>query len=53
MATLTVSVPAQNATQYLHEIIRQINEGMTSGHVDAETNWEVVDWDDEAADDLA
>lgn len=52
MATLHITVPAHEATNYLHEVIRQIQSGMTSGLVDASTNWEVADWDDEAADNL-
>lgn len=53
MAVLTVTVPAHRTTDYLNEVIAQIGAGNTSGHVDATTHWEVSDWDDEAADDLA
>jgi hypothetical protein len=52
MATLRITVPAAQATEYLHEVIRQIDSGCTAGYVDAETHWEVEEWDDEAADDL-
>ena len=49
MATLRINVPASEATNYLHQVINDIENGCTSGHVDAETNWEVAEWDDEAA----
>lgn len=52
MAKLIINVPAAAATDYLEEVVGQINNGFTSGHVAANTNWD-IEWDtDESADDL-
>ena len=52
MAKLIINVPAAAATDYLGEVVDQINNGFTSGHVDVNTNWD-IEWDtDESADDL-
>lgn len=52
MAKLIINVPAADATDYLEEVIGQINNGCTSGHVNANTNWD-IEWDpDESSDNL-
>jgi len=52
MAKIVICVPAGAVTDYLEEVIGQINDGFTSGHVDANTNWD-VEWDtNESVDDL-
>lgn len=52
MAKIIINVAAGDATDYLEEVIGQIGNGCTSGHVDASTNWD-VEWEaNESADDL-
>jgi hypothetical protein len=52
MAKITINVPAGDATDYLEEVIGQINNGFTSGHVDANTNWDIEIDTNESTDDL-
>ena len=40
MATITINVPAKDARSYLEEVLRQVDCGFTSGHVDRDTNWD-------------
>lgn len=40
MATITITVPAENAMPYLEQVLHQINAGYTSGHVDRDTHWD-------------
>ncbi|MGI6797775.1 hypothetical protein [Gordonia sihwensis] len=47
MAKIIIEVPAEQATEYLAEIINQIESGCTSGHWDRDTHWEVADWGSE------
>lgn len=52
MAKITINVPCSDATDYLEEVNRQISNGFTSGHVDANTNWDIEFDTDESADNL-
>lgn len=40
VATITINVPAKDARIYLEEVLRQVDFGFTSGHVDRDTNWD-------------
>ncbi|MFA5709312.1 hypothetical protein [Mycolicibacterium sp.] len=39
-AVATITVPAKDARTYLEEVLRQVDSGFTSGHVDRDTNWD-------------
>lgn len=42
MATITINTPddAREAADYVEQVLEQIRGGCTSGHWDAESNWE-------------
>lgn len=52
MAKIIVNVPADRATEHLEEVVGHIENGMTSGHWNADTNWDVEFDSAENADDL-
>jgi hypothetical protein len=37
---ITIHVPEDQAESYVNYVADQIGNGFTSGHVDADTNWE-------------
>ncbi len=40
---IVINAPAERMGEYLEEVARQFEDDFTSGHVDAETHWEIED----------